>query len=200
VNVAFFGGSFNPPHIAHVLAASYARAVGFDKVLVVVVGSHAFGKPLVDFEHRFAMCQLAFAPLAGVEVSRIEQSMPQPNYTLHTLERLTRENPGWRMRLLVGSDVVQDLPSWYASAEVQRLAPLFVMQRVGHTTDDGTPSVLPGISSSEVRRRLAALSAHHDLATEGARDAQWLERCLPRDVLTYVHGHNLYRSEDPGPQ
>ncbi len=67
-----FGGSFDPPHVAHVLAASYALAVGnFERLLAVPVYAHAFDKKLASFEHRVAMCELAFAELPGVEVSRI---------------------------------------------------------------------------------------------------------------------------------
>jgi len=64
-----FGGSFDPPHVAHVLAASYALAVGnFERLLAVPVYRHAFDKKLASFEHRVAMCELAFAELPRVEV------------------------------------------------------------------------------------------------------------------------------------
>lgn len=199
MNVAFFGGSFNPPHVAHVLAASYARQVGFDKVLVVVVASHAFGKSLAPFEHRVRMCELAFAPIEGVEVSRIEHELPQPNYTLHTLRRLQLDHPDWRISLLAGSDVLRELPSWHESAEVVRIAPLFVLERIGLPTP-GAPAILPDVSSSEARRRLArssvddpsALVGEANQQTHGVSDARWLEQYLPRAVLHYARAHALY--------
>jgi nicotinate-nucleotide adenylyltransferase len=74
MQVAFYGGSFNPPHVAHVLAAAYLRSVGgFDRVLFVPVFSHAFDKQLADYEHRVRMCELAVGWLPGVEVSRVEE-------------------------------------------------------------------------------------------------------------------------------
>lgn len=199
MNVAFFGGSFNPPHVAHVLAASYARQVGFDKVLVVVVASHAFGKSLAPFEHRVRMCELAFAHVDGVEISRIEQELPQPNYTLHTLRRLQLDHPDWRLRLLAGSDVLRELPSWHESAEVERIAPLYVLDRIGLPTP-GAPAVLPDVSSSEARRRLARLSSEDPSAltveasqpAHGLADARWLEQYLPHAVLKYARAHALY--------
>jgi len=66
-SVAIYGGSFDPPHVSHVLAAVYAlKIAGFERVLVVPVFEHAFHKQLTPFEHRTRMCELAFAGITGV--------------------------------------------------------------------------------------------------------------------------------------
>jgi nicotinate-nucleotide adenylyltransferase len=189
VNVAVFGGSFNPPHVAHVLAASYARLVGFDKVLVVVVKGHAFGKALLPFEHRVRMCELAFEPLTGVEVTRIEETLPQPNYTLHTLKQVRGLHPDWQLRLLVGSDIMTELGSWHAVDEVRQLAPFLVLERVGFPSENAAPAVLPELSSRQVRERLMAEFA----AAEPERSAhtRWLEQHVPRATLQYLRQNNL---------
>lgn len=183
MKVAFFGGSFNPPHVGHVLAASYALSVGFDSVLAVVVKAHALGKHLEDFEHRARMTELAFEPLPGVQVSRLEASLPEPSYTLNTLHELARRHPDWELRLLAGSDVLREVERWRGYSEIVRLAPLYLLERVGHPSSEGL-GVLPEISSSEVRHRLAAPSAEN---------ADWLQRAVPRRVLDYVQAHGLYR-------
>jgi len=73
-SVAIFGGSFDPPHISHVLAAVYASKVGgFEQVLVVPVFEHAFAKQLTPFAHRVALCEAAFAGIAGVSVSALSR-------------------------------------------------------------------------------------------------------------------------------
>ena len=105
MKVAFFGGSFDPPHVGHVLAAAYALSIGFDQVLVCVVKSHAFAKQLSAFETRVALARLAFAPLPGAVVTDIEATLPQPNYTLHTLRAIQAAHPDWRLRLLAGTEV-----------------------------------------------------------------------------------------------
>lgn len=184
MKVAFFGGSFNPPHVGHVLAASYARSVGFDKVLVVVVHQHAFSKPLEEFEHRVEMARLAFEPLAGVEVSSIEARLPAPNYTVHTLQALLAERPDWQMRLLMGSDVLTEAAHWHAFEQVERLAPPFVLGRAGAPHPDAAGVELPDVSSTEVR---ACLSNAGDPAA-----AKWLDRHVPAAVLAYVQARRLY--------
>lgn len=184
MKVAFFGGSFNPPHVGHVLAASYARSVGFEKVLVVVVHQHAFAKPLEAFEHRVEMARLAFEPLIGVEVSPIEATLPAPSYTLHTLQALLAEHPDWQLRLLMGSDVVGEAAQWHAFEQVERLAPPFVLGRSGAPHPDAAGVLLPDVSSTEVRTYL-----------QNANDqapARWLQRHVPSAVLEYIRERRLY--------
>ncbi|HEX2730444.1 MAG TPA: nicotinate-nicotinamide nucleotide adenylyltransferase [Polyangiaceae bacterium] len=194
MRVAIFGGSFNPPHTAHVLAARYALEAGFDKVLAVVVHTHAFAKQLASFEHRVRMCELAFVGLERVEVSRIEQSLPAPNYTLTTVQAIAAAHPDWQLRLLVGSDVLKDVHAWHAFDEVVKRAPLLVL---GRADDGGVTEVayhgivqaeLPRVSSSEVRRALALVS--NGSATSGERE--WLALHVPKGVLDYALEHHLY--------
>lgn len=179
-----FGGSFDPPHVAHVLAAAYAASVGdFERVLVVPVYAHAFDKRLVSFEHRVAMCQHAFSDIARVEVSRVEERLPLPSRTLQTLEALGREYPGYALRLIIGSDLLSEAERWHRFDEVARLAPLFVIGRAGRP--HAGPSVdLPPVSSTRVRELLAEPGS--DAARE---ELSWL---VPRRVLDYARSELLY--------
>jgi nicotinate-nucleotide adenylyltransferase len=179
--VAFFGGSFDPPHVGHVLAAAYARGCAFERVLVVPVGSHAFGKKLAPFHHRIAMARLAFAPLLGVEVSTIESELPEPNFTLDTLRELSRRHPSWQLRLLIGSDVLQDVSKWSRFEQVVALAPPYVLDRAG----DGARGMLPDVSSTAVRQALSERAINADARA-------WLQRSVPRAVLDYVDREKLY--------
>jgi nicotinate-nucleotide adenylyltransferase len=186
VNVAFFGGSFNPPHAAHVLAAAYLRiVVGFDLVLVVPVFAHAFDKRLEAFEHRVRMCEAAFSAIAGVEVSREEERLETPSLTLRTLQSLAAKQPDWRLRLVIGADVLPETNKWHAFDQVSALAPPFVLGRVGATDPNAPAPVLPGISSTRVR---TLLSLRDDESAKGE-----LASLVPQDVLDYVRRHDLYR-------
>jgi nicotinate-nucleotide adenylyltransferase len=182
MNVLFFGGSFDPPHVAHVLCVSYALSVGkFERVLVVPVFEHAFGKRLCPFEQRVKMCELAFSFIEGVEVSRVEAELERPNLTLRTLQQLQREHPDWRLRLLVGSDVLGDTSNWYRFEDVARLAPPFVVPRAGF----GPTGLLPDVSSTRVRELLAG---------RGRPEAdEELARLVPRAVLETIETLGLYR-------
>lgn len=184
LQVAFFGGSFDPPHFGHVFAAAYARGAGFERVLVVPVRSHAFGKQLADYEHRVAMTRLAFADIRGVEVSEIEAELPEPNFTLDTLLALTARHPHWQMRLMVGTDVLHEASKWKRFDEVSRLAPPFVLGRKGVLGEEDPGLELPLVSSTDVRKALERRGDPAALA--------WLERRVPRAVLQYVERERLY--------
>jgi nicotinate-nucleotide adenylyltransferase len=178
--VAVFGGSFNPPHVAHVLAVSYVLAFSdIERVLVIPVYEHVFDKSLAPFEARVEMCQLALGWLPGVEVSRIESELPTPNYTLNTLQRLKRDHPSWELRLVVGSDVLFESHKWHAFEDVKRLAPLLLLGRVGSPHPDAPTAVLPEVSSTEIRDTLAK-----------GGDVSGL---VPRRVLELVRARGLYR-------
>lgn len=185
MEVAFFGGSFDPPHFGHVLAASYALGRGFQRVLVVPVRAHAFGKRLAAYDHRLEMARAAFAHLPDVVVSDVERALPEPNYTLNTLQALSAAHPDFRFRLVIGSDVLSEAPRWNRFDEVSALAPPFVLNR------DGSSGALrfPDVSSTEVRRQLRS---HEDRTPFG----EWLEERVPIAVLTYASVHGLYGVRD----
>lgn len=188
MQVAFYGGSFNPPHIAHVLAVTYALSVGgFDRVLVVPVYSHTFDKQLCPFEHRVRMCELAMGWLPGVEVSEVEASLETPSLTLRTLEHLSGAHPDYELRLMVGADVLGDTEKWYAFDRISKLAPPFVLGRVGVAHPGAPAPVVPDVSSTRVRELLSRRGA-------AEVDAE-LSRVVPRSVLAYVQQHRLYREE-----
>ena len=183
--VAIYGGSFDPPHVGHVLAVSYARSVGWaDEVLIVPVFEHAFDKDLTPFEDRLQLCRFAFGHLSGVELCEIERELPRPSYTLRTILALKQQRPNDEFRLLMGADAFAEMPKWHRSAELLRLAPPLVLGRVGVLEPGAPPPVLPGISSSQVRDWL------HRRREPGILDL--LERALPRDVLRELEARQLY--------
>jgi nicotinate-nucleotide adenylyltransferase len=184
MQVALFGGSFNPPHVAHILGAAYLLSVpAFDRVLVVPVYEHAFDKSLAPFDDRVEMCRLALSWLPGVEVSRVEERLARPSRTLNTVEHLLQAHPDWQLRLVVGADVLAEVDKWYRFEDVQRLAPVYALGRAGGEVPGPRP-VLPDVSSTEVRRLLA--SADPD-------DARTLDALLPRAVHDYILRRGLYR-------
>jgi nicotinate-nucleotide adenylyltransferase len=185
MRVGVYGGSFDPPHVGHVLLAAYALSVGgFDRVLVVPVFAHAFHKVLTPFSHRVRMCELAFGELSRVEISSVEAELPTPSRTLTTLERLARDFAGAELALLVGADVLAESSKWHAFDEIVRLAPLFVVGRAGHAQPVGSEVSLPAVSSTRARE---LCHARRD-ATARAE----LTKIVPRTVLHYIEEHQLY--------
>jgi nicotinate-nucleotide adenylyltransferase len=184
LRIGVFGGSFDPPHVGHVLAAGLALAVApIDRLLVVPALAHALDKQEhAAFRHRVAMCELAFADLRHLDVSDVEAALGAPSRTLHTLEALAAAHPGASFRLVLGSDLLAEVGRWLAFDRVAALAPPFVIARTGHPSERAdTPVALPEVSSTEVRERLSQ-----------GRSADGL---VPRAVLAYVAEHGLYRAE-----
>ena len=180
MTLAVFGGSFDPPHLGHSLAALYVLAAfPVERMLVVPAFRHPFAKPLASFEHRVIMCELAMADLKRVRISRIEQEMGGDGLTVRTLEELGRRMPGARLRLVLGSDLLQETSRWHSYDRIVEIAPPIVVHRGGYPAPEAKGAALPCLSSSEIRQRIGT-----GLSTEG-----WLSVAVAR----YIGRHGLYR-------
>ncbi|HTB56507.1 MAG TPA: nicotinate (nicotinamide) nucleotide adenylyltransferase [Polyangia bacterium] len=180
MRVAIFGGSFNPPHLAHQMAALYVlETAAIDELWIVPAFQHPFGKVLAPFGHRLEMCELAAAALGPrVRVSAVERDLGLESRTLRTVRRLQQDFPAHAFSLVIGADLVAELPSWHDSAELQRSVPLLVVGRDGFDAGAGRLA-LPRVSSTEVRAALAA--------------GRPVDGLVPRVVLDYIYEHNLYK-------
>ncbi len=180
--VAVYGGSFDPPHLGHVLSVAWAlSAAEVDEAWVIPTWKHAFDKAhRASFEQRMVMCELAFAPFRKVAVSDVERRLGGVSRTLHTLEALRREHPDASFRLVIGADVLPTTDRWHQWDEVARLAPPLVIGREGYPVPEGCPVSIPNVSSTAIR---AALDSRADLAG-----------LLPRTVIEYIRVNGLYAS------
>jgi nicotinate-nucleotide adenylyltransferase len=179
--VAIYGGSFNPPHVGHVLAVAYALvAHPVDEIHVVPCFVHPFSKELAPFEDRFAMCAQAMGWMPRVVISRVEAELGGESRTLRTLEHLREQNPSWAMRLLVGADILHDAPKWHGFDRVTELAPLLVLGRAGITEPSAPEAILPEVSSTEIR----------SLFAQG--NSERLAALVPREVIAHARQRGLY--------
>ena len=178
--VGVLGGSFDPPHIAHVALALAGRSLGgLSRVIVAPTFIHAFDKPLSPFEQRLAMCRLAFDDVAHVEVSAIERELGGVSRSLRLIETLAAREPAVQLRLLVGSDILEQRERWRDFERIAALAPPLVAARVGHMQEGcQLGAVLPEVSSTALRAALA-------------RGEEPVE--LPWRVRAYIRAHALYR-------
>jgi nicotinate-nucleotide adenylyltransferase len=180
-HVALLGGSFNPPHVAHLMVAQWALATQpVDQVWLLPSFVHPFGKELAPFADRVRMCELAARSLRGAFVCAAEAELegdPLVGKTVRTLEHLVAKHPDHRFSLLVGADVLRDTEKWYRWDRVRELAGVIVVGREGYPPVEGSPA-FPAISSSAVRERLAR-----------GEDVAGL---VPRRVLELVRSRGLY--------
>lgn len=179
--IAIYGGSFNPPHIAHQMTCLWVvETCDVDAVWMVPTYRHPFDKELVAFEHRKAMCELAAAPLGErVQVSEIERDLAlESSRTVETLRALRRWHPDVGLRLVIGADILAETGKWYRWEEIEQLAPPIVIGRVGYEAE-GVEIALPNVSSTEVRARLARGQSALPLVS--------------RSVMDYIARQGLYR-------
>jgi nicotinate-nucleotide adenylyltransferase len=183
VRVAIYGGSFNPPHVGHALVAAWLRWTGqADEVWLVPAYHHAFDKVLAPWDLRLRMTQ-ALADTLGpwARVLPIEGELPVPSFTVHTLEALASRHPEHELALVVGADVLPQLPLWKEGMRLRERFPLIVVGRQGYPAVEGAPS-FPDISSTDIRARVARSAPIGHLVPERVR------------VLLEQEGVEAYRS------
>jgi nicotinate-nucleotide adenylyltransferase len=175
--IALFGGSFDPPHIGHLLAAAYVLATEpIDELWLLPVEKHPFAKPLVGaYEHRVELCERLASQLPRTRVSRAEQESGEGR-TVDLLEWLHRKHPQNRWALVLGTDLDAEKPQWKRFDRIQQLARIITVQRGGYS-ERGV--AIPEVSSTEVR---ALLKAGRDVS-----------RLVPRPVLQAIRDAGTYR-------
>jgi nicotinate-nucleotide adenylyltransferase len=185
MRVALFGGSFNPPHVAHQLAALYVlETAPVDQLWLIPCFRHPFEKALERFEDRLRMCELMAASLGDrVKVSDIEARLGGESRTLHTVRALQAEHPDTEFQVVIGSDLVDETNRWFGAEELRQRTSFLVVGRSGAEGEE--PGLdhedrvnMPAISSTDVRERL-----------QSGRPADHL---VPRRVLDYIRERGLY--------
>jgi nicotinate-nucleotide adenylyltransferase len=149
--IAFFGGSFDPPHMGHLGIARAAQAVlELDTVLFTPVGSQPL-KPMgssASFEDRVAMTELAIRGLPNFAISFADAPDPagEPNYTIDTLNRLQAQFPSAQLFALMGADSFLSLRKWYRGFDIPFTAPLIVASRPGQRLEHLAEELPEGVT------------------------------------------------------
>ena len=170
-----FGGTFDPPHIGHLILAAEARArLGLDRLLWVLTPDppHKQGQPITPLAQRLAMVKLAIAGNRYFELSTVEINRPGPHFALDTVRLIANRMPGAGLVYVMGGDSLRNLPTWHRPADlVASLRLIGVMRRPGDAIDlPALEKLVPGltervrfvdaplldISSREIRQRVAA--------------------------------------------
>lgn len=186
---ALFGGSFDPVHLGHLVAAESAAETLRARVRLMPVREQPFKQAThgASPSQRAEMLALAIAGNPRIGLERIELDLPAPSYTVRTLRALAEREPGNRFTLLLGTDAAQELPAWFEADALPSLADVVVFARTGW------PGAVPAaagvrrvievpaveISATEIRRRVAT-----------GRSIRYL---VPEAVREYIAAHGLYR-------
>ncbi|WP_085315630.1 nicotinate (nicotinamide) nucleotide adenylyltransferase [Derxia lacustris] len=201
--IGVFGGTFDPPHAAHLaLAAAALDRLQLDRLLFVVSGSPWQKHGVSPAPDRLKMMELALAQAPAAlreraEVERCELDRAGPSYTADTLALLRRRyGPDAVLMLLIGSDQFRNLPSWHRYDELPALAHIAVADRAGMPADHLPPRTLPaGVAGGTVSFEMPAidLSATALRTALAAGDRHSIAAMIAPDVLDYIDAHRLYR-------
>jgi nicotinate-nucleotide adenylyltransferase len=190
--IGVFGGTFDPPHLGHLLLAEAAReGLALDRVLFVParVPPHKRGRRVTPAATRLELLRAALRG-TGFSVSTLELDRPGPSYTVDTLERIHHRHPRARLYLLVGADSLADLPTWREPARILDLAVLAVAARPGA----GPPPRLP---RDQARRVVHLGNPVLDIASSELRDrvarGRSIRFLVPAAVARRVADLGLYR-------
>ncbi len=201
-----YGGSFDPPHRAHVeLPREAATAVAADGVLYVPARRppHKADRPVASDDDRLAMLERAVGERSDVAISRVELDRTGPSYTATTLETLRRDlGDGVDLRLLLGEDMARRFYDWHRPDRILELADPVVVLR--WTTDPETlvASLPPSVGPAErerwrrgiVRTRLIEISSTElrEALAAGDSDRPIVRENVPPAVLRYIRDRRLY--------
>ncbi len=196
--IGIFGGTFDPPHLGHlILAAEAYYQLGLARLLWVLTPTppHKPGIPISPLEDRLILVQAAIASDPSFELSRVDIERQPPHYALDTVLLLKDQYPTSELIYLMGGDSLHDLPTWHRPGEfVAACDTLGVMRRPGYPIDlTSLENVLPGItaktcfvetplvdiSSSDIRCRVAA--------------GEPFRYFVPKEVWELIEARNLYR-------
>ena len=199
MRIGIFGGTFDPVHMGHLILAEQCRdQAKLDEVwfLPSYIPPHKAGAGVTRFEQRCDMLDLAVAGHPAFRIDRIEKELPEPSFTARTLAELHARHPGNEFFLLMGSDCLPDLPSWYEPRQVIELAGLVVVPRPGVMlwTAERLAKAL-GVDVSAVRLRFVACPMIEIASRELRRavaDGMSIRYMVPRAVEEYVRERKLY--------
>jgi nicotinate-nucleotide adenylyltransferase len=196
--IGIFGGTFDPPHLGHLILAAEARAqLGLERLLWVLTPDppHKQSQSIAPLEHRLEMVSLAIAGNPQFELSSVELSRAGPHYAMDTVHILAGQNPGVNLVYLMGGDSLRDLPAWHQPADFIAACHLIgVMRRPGDTVElAALEKSLPGLTA-KVRFVNAPLL---DIAARDIRariaEGKPFRYFLPGTVYEYIVSHGLYR-------
>lgn len=197
VRVGILGGSFNPPHLGHLVCAQEAYVqLGLDRVMLVpaAIPPH---KPIDDepgAERRLELCRLAVDGDARFQVSDMELLRAGPSYTVDTLSELHANGPHNDLFLIVGGDIAAGLPEWHQPERVLSLATLAVAER-GGTSHESVREAITKIGGRERARsfRMPRIGISSTLVRERVKAQQPIRYLVPDRVADYIASEDLYR-------
>ncbi len=196
VRKGILGGTFNPPHVAHLIAAHEVRdTLALDRVILIPTARHAFkGDAAASARDRAAMAELAVAGDAGLAADRIEVDRGGTSYTIDTLRALREREPDTEWYLILGADALAEFHRWREADRIAEIAHVVVITR----GDDPAPDRLP-FADRSLLVPVPALEVSSTSVRERVASGRSIRYWVPPGVEGYIRHHGLYgaRRESP---
>jgi len=190
--IGIMGGTFDPIHHGHLVAASEAQvALDLDEVVFVPTGKPADKGDVSPAEHRYLMTVIATASNPRFRVSRVDIDRPGTTYTVDTLQDMRREFPDADLFFITGADAIATFLSWKDAAQLTALAHFVGVSRPGHEL---SVKDLPSDSVTVLEVPALAISSTDCRARVYAGNSVWY--LVPDGVVQYIAKHRLYRREE----
>ena len=195
MRVGFLGGTFDPPHIGHLILAELAREqLGLARVLFIPAGDpwRKSDRAVTPAAHRLAMTRLAIEGNEALEVDDCEIKRAGATYTIDTLRELkARLSPDDEIVFLAGEDALADMPRWRDPAGIATEARIAIAPR----SDAGIPAGLPFDTSALLRVEMPYVDVSSTGLRERARKGLSLRYLVPAAVEAYIREQGLYSSK-----
>jgi nicotinate-nucleotide adenylyltransferase len=196
MRIGILGGTFNPPHVGHLVAAQEAyRELDLDQVVLIPAGIPPH-KPVDDEpgpEHRLELCRLAVGDDERFTVSDLELRRDGPSFTVDTLDVLRTQSPSDDRFLILGGDIAAGLPKWHEPERVLELATVAIAQRRG-TAKAAVRDALAQLKGGERARffQMPRIGISSTMVRRRVRAGQPIRYFVPDGVMHYIERHGLY--------
>lgn len=199
VRLGVLGGTFDPPHLGHLVLADQARRqLGLEHVLWLPAGDpwRKAAQAVSAKERRLAMVRLAVAGNPAFEVCALELEREGPTYSVDTLAALSEAHPGAELFFLLGADALEDLPHWHEPERLIALATLVVAARgEGRPAAEALDRVVAGLSSRLAWVEMPRLDISATDLRRRAAAGESLRYLVPDAVAAYIEEQGLYRNK-----
>jgi nicotinate-nucleotide adenylyltransferase len=198
MRLGILGGTFNPPHLGHLVAAQEAyRELELDQVMLIPAGipPHKPVEAEPGSQHRLELCRRAIGDDERFRVSDLELRRDGPSYTVDTLNSLSTQAPTNELFLILGGDIAAGLPKWHEPERVLELATVAVAKRPG-TAKEAVTKALAGLKGGERARffEMPSIGISSTMLRRRVQAGQPIRYFVPDGVVDYIETHGLYRA------
>ncbi|MFO8069079.1 MAG: nicotinate-nucleotide adenylyltransferase [Alkalibacterium sp.] len=187
--VGILGGTFNPPHLGHLIIAEQVRCqLGLEKVMFLPSADppHKKEKKTIAAKHRIAMIRASISSNDGFSLEEIEIQRGGKSYTYDTIVQLKEMNPDIEFYFIIGADMVEDLKNWYKIDDLLQIVQFVAVNRPSYTLNTSYPVITVDVPNIDISS---------SLIRQKAMDNCSIKYLVPPEVEKYIGSEGLYKNE-----